>query len=155
MRITKYTTLISDNRYPELLKEKSVNYKNADFTTPEDVASMMNEIFKLDRQTEEFLFVLCFDTKMKLNGIFEVSHGTFNHTIVSTRDIFMKALLCGACNIILVHNHPSGDETPSMADHKVKVTLEKAGMLLGIPVVDNIIIGADGRYFSFYPRHEK
>lgn len=149
MRITKYSTLLDDNGFPGLFKEKAVNYGKHKFVNAGEIASMMNNVFQLDRKTEEFLYELCFDTKMKLLGVFEISHGTINCTVSSPREVFQKALLCGAAALVIVHNHPSGDTIPSDQDYHTKEGIDKAGELIGILAVDHIIIGKNGRYFSF------
>ena len=150
MKVKKYSTLLDDNKLPELFLGSTVDYKERKFVDAGSVVGMMNDVFRLDRQTEEFLYELSFNTKMELIAQFEISHGTVCSTPASPMTIFQKALICGASDIILIHNHPSGDETPSLDDFKTKERLDKAGEIIGIPVVDNIIVGEHGRYFSFY-----
>ena len=87
------------------------------------------------------MYMLCLNTKLRLNGIFEVSHGNVNSSICSSREIFQKALLGNAVSIILIHNHPSGDCTPSREDIKVTEKLKEAGKIVGVEVLDHIIIG--------------
>ena len=90
-------------------------------------------------------------TKGKPLGVFEISHGTINQSICNPRDIFIKALLCGAAGIILAHNHPSGDVAPSKNDMEIYKRVKEAGQLLGIGLLDNIIIG--NGYYSFTENH--
>jgi DNA repair protein RadC len=78
----------------------------------------------------------------------EVSRGTLDATLVHPREVFKAALLSNAASIILTHNHPSGDPTPSPDDHQLTRRLVDAGRLIGVEVLDHIIVG-DGRYFSF------
>ena len=77
-----------------------------------------------------------------------ISKGTVNATLVTPREIFVEALRCHAVNLILVHNHPGGDPTPSTADIQITEQIRQAGDLLGIYLLDHIIIG-DHRYISF------
>ncbi len=77
-----------------------------------------------------------------------ISTGTVNKSIISSREIFKEAYECDAVNIILIHNHPSGDVTPSRADVNATKNIVSAGELLGIDVLDHIIIG-DRKYLSF------
>lgn len=70
-----------------------------------------------------------------------------NITICNPREIFIKALLCGASGIVIIHNHPSGDTTPSEQDIKSYNRLKEAGKLIGINVLDSIIVGDS--YYSF------
>ena len=91
--------------------------------------------------------MVALNTKNKPLGVFEVSHGTVNQSVCSPRELFIKALLCGAANIILAHNHPSGDIAPSKTDVENYRIVKEAGQLMGIKLLDSIIVG-DG-YFSF------
>lgn len=150
MRITKYTTVINkENKLTELLKEKGLNYKtsNTRLTNPRDIAKMMNDVFQLNKMAEEYIYMIAFDTKNKPIGFFEISHGTINTSILRPREVFLKALLVGAVNIVLVHNHPSGDIVPSREDIRATKRIEESGKLIGIGLLDHIIIGDD--YLSF------
>ena len=147
MRINKYTTLKGKDNIPELVKDFSVNYSCEKLLHPDEITEMMNDIFKANKQTEEICHILCLNQKMKVQGIFEVSRGTVNSSCLNPREIFMKALLCGAVSIIVVHNHPSGDTAPSKEDINVTKRIKKAGEIIGIGLLDHIIIG-DG-YYSF------
>lgn len=89
-----------------------------------------------------------FDTKNRLLHEETLSRGTVNASLVSPREVFLEALRCGAVYLVLLHNHPSGDPTPSEADLTLTRRLSEAGDLLHIPVMDHIIIG-DHRYVSF------
>ncbi|HHT96642.1 MAG TPA: JAB domain-containing protein [Clostridiales bacterium] len=150
MRITKYTTIINkESKLTELLKEKGLNYKtsNTSLTNPRDIVKMMNDVFQLNEMAEEYVYMIAFDTKNKPIGVFEVSHGTINTSILRPREVFLKALLVGAVNIALVHNHPSGDVTPSREDVHATKRIEESGKLIGIGLLDHIIIGDN--YLSF------
>ena len=149
MRITKYNTKInSETRKPYLVKDVSVNYPQKSLHSPGLIVDAMNEIFDIKNMSEEYLYLLTRDCKAKLIGIFEVLHGTVNTSVASNREIFMKALLAGASNIVLVHNHPSGDCEPSKEDYNVTRCVKQASTILGINLLDHIVIG-DGCFFSF------
>lgn len=149
MRINKYTTLKGNDNIPQLVKEMSTNYMAcSSFVEPDSICDMMCNVFHADKQTEEICHVLCFNTKMKLQGVFEISRGTVNISLINPREVFMKALLCGAVYIILVHNHPSGDISPSKDDKELTKRIKDAGNLIGIPVLDHLIIG-DECFYSF------
>ena len=79
-----------------------------------------------------------------MTSIFELSHGNVNSSIISVREMFQKALLANAVSIALIHNHPSGDATPSKADIDVTKRAVEAGKLIGVEVLDHIIIGNPG-----------
>jgi len=108
-------------------------------SSPEDAAAMMREDMRsLDR--EEFR-VLLLNTKNALIKKCEVSRGSLNASIVEPREVFKDAIAASAASMILVHNHPSGDPTPSSEDIAVTKRLVKAGDLLNIAVLDHIILG--------------
>lgn len=90
--------------------------------------------------------MICLNTKNKVIGVFEISHGNVNSSIVGTREVFQKALLANAVSIIFLHNHPSGDCTPSRQDIEITKKLSEAGKLMGIEVLDHLVIG--DRYCS-------
>ncbi len=148
MRITKYSTVLNSDKLCELVKEKSVNYQyGGNFSNPQSIYNMLCDVFQHDKQTEEYLYLLCFNTKCRILGVFEVSHGTVNASLCNTREIFQKALLCNASNIVLAHNHPSGDATPSKEDMQIYSRVKEAANIMGIPLLDNLIIGDS--YYSF------
>lgn len=89
-----------------------------------------------------------FDAKSGLLGDEIISIGTVSNSLVSPREIFLKALEYKAVHIVLLHNHPSGDPAPSEADLAVTKRVADSGMVLGIALADHIIIG-DNNYISF------
>ncbi len=93
--------------------------------------------------------IIALDTQLRAIGRVEVSRGILNASLVSPREVFRTAIALNAAALILVHNHPSGDPTPSPDDHAVTDQLIAAGRLLDIPVHDHIIVGQRGRYTSF------
>jgi DNA repair protein RadC len=103
--------------------------------------------------SKEVLRAVLLDTRHCLIKIEDISLGSLNESIAHPREIFRPAVLNSAYALILVHNHPSGDPTPSEADHRLTRRLEEASRLLQINLIDHIIIGAprDGQspYFSF------
>ena len=102
----------------------------------------------LQDEPGEVFAILCLSTKHRVIAYHEVSRGTLDATLVHPREVFKAALLSNAASIILTHNHPSGDPTPSPDDHHLTRRLVDAGRLIGVEVLDHIIVG-DGRYFSF------
>ncbi|MGF6989073.1 DNA repair protein RadC [Lachnospiraceae bacterium PF1-21] len=116
------------------------------FNEPRTVAAHYME--DLRHQSREILKLLMLNTKAALIAEKDISVGTVNAGLVSPREIFLEALGAGAVSIILLHNHPSGDPTPSREDIKVTRRVQEAGTLLGIELLDHIIIG-DCRYVSF------
>jgi len=101
----------------------------------------------VDLDREQFL-VCCLDAKNVSIGVNIVSIGTLTLSIVHPREVFKPAILLNACAIIAVHNHPSGDPTPSAEDRTLTTRLREAGDLLGIRLLDHLILG-DDRLYSF------
>ena len=115
------------------------------FHSPASVAEYYME--KLRHEPREVLCLLLLDNRMALIREEILSRGTVNATLISPRDIYIRALKGGAVNIMLLHNHPSGDPSPSRADLLVTDQVRKAGELLDIRLRDHIIIG-DLTYYS-------
>jgi len=105
----------------------------------------MEEMRCLDR---EYFRVLLLNTKNHVLKMETVSIGTLNCSAVHPREVFKPAIRNSAAAIILVHNHPSGDATPSRNDAEVTQRLSEAGKLLGIEILDHLVIG-DGLFTSF------
>jgi DNA repair protein RadC len=102
----------------------------------------------LERYDRERLIRVDLDNQNRVIGEEVVSIGTVTSTLVSPREVFKGAILNSATRVILVHNHPGGCAQPSNEDNEVNETLRDAGKLLGIPVIDFVIIGENGRYWS-------
>lgn len=147
MRITTYRTELDENKHNVLVKENSCNYPVNVLNNPQAAAEMLNDVFRLNKQAEEHLYMIALNTKGKPLGVFEISHGTVNSALCTPREIFIRSLLCGASGIILAHNHPSGDITPSKEDIATHKRIKETGQLVGIELLDSIIVG-DG-YYSF------
>jgi len=102
---------------------------------------------------KEHLVAILLDTKLRPFGYHVVSVGTINETIAHPREIFRAAIVGAAYGLVLMHNHPSGDPTPSAADRRMTASMREAANLLQINLIDHVIYGTDegGRqpYFSF------
>lgn len=143
MRVTQYKTILTSDRKVVLEKEVSINYPEIKrvIKSPDDVDRFARNVLNLDMQAEEYLYMLCLNTKNAITSVFELSHGSVNSSIFSVRETFQKALLANAVNVIFLHNHPSGDCTPSREDVEVTKRAAEAGKILGVDVLDHIIIG--------------
>ena len=128
---------------------KSQAKKTLCFADPQTIADYYME--DLRHKEQEHLLLLLLDVKSKLLGEKILFTGSINASIISPREIYLEALKYHAAGIILLHNHPSGDPTPSMADRRATKKIQEAGSLLDIPLLDHIVIG-DKQYVSF---HEK
>lgn len=125
MRIIKYKIEMNEEKNPILVKESANNYPeipSEKLTTPDNI------------------------------GLFEISHGTVNMSVINGREVFIRLLLSGAVSFFLIHNHPSGDLTPSVYDIKATKNMIDAGKIMGIKLLDHIIIGRNSfgiQYYSF------
>jgi DNA repair protein RadC len=118
-------------------------------TNPRQAADLFME--ELRYKKKEYFKILLLNTKNHIISKEEISVGSLNASIVHPREIFITPLRKSAASVILIHNHPSGDPSPSQEDLEVTRRLVDAGNILGIAVRDHIIIG-DGCFFSFRER---
>jgi DNA repair protein RadC len=116
------------------------------FRTPRDAADYLLPSFG-SRPVEQFGVVLL-DSKHRVLRTTVVAVGTLNATVVEPRDVFREAMLGAAAAVVVFHNHPSGDPSPSPEDAALTRRLAAAGTLMGIDLVDHIVLG-DARYCSF------
>ena len=128
-------------------------YKKEDnirISCPNDIADLLMEEMRYLKK--EYFKIAILDTKNQIITIENISIGNLNSSIVHPREVFNRAIKRSANSIILVHNHPSGDPTPSSEDINITNRLIEAGNILGIKVLDHIIIG-DNKYISFRQRN--
>ncbi len=126
-----------------LLREESGFHDH--FTSSSTVYAYCASRFK--HLKKELFVALFLDAKNKLIREYTVSEGTLTNSVIHPREAFKQAIRESAASVVFVHNHPSGDPTPSQDDLAVTRRLRDAGELVGIPVLDHIIIG-DGAYIS-------
>lgn len=115
------------------------------FNSPATIAQYYME--DLRHKKQEFMKLLLLNTKSRLICETDISIGTVNSAIVSPREVFVEALQKNAVYIILLHNHPSGDPTPSTEDVQITMQIKEAGNLVGVELLDHIVIG-DNCYIS-------
>jgi len=125
----------------ELSRRAAVNTVTARrvVSTPDDVAQLCGP--QLRGSDREHFWALALNTKNQLLKVIEVSIGSLNASIVHPRELFKEAVKVSAASVVVVHNHPSGDPTPSGADIQLTRRLVKAGDVLGIEVLDHVVIG--------------
>lgn len=114
-------------------------------SSPEDVYRLIYP--RVREQKKEMFIELCLDTKNRIIREDTISVGSLNANVVHPREVFKLALAVSAASIIVVHNHPSGDPTPSREDIEITKKIAQTGDIMGITVLDHVIIG-DGRHFS-------
>lgn len=124
------------------------SYKSGDkqnISNPKDAAELIMDSLRYLKK--ECLKVILLNTKNIVISIVDVSIGSLNSSIVHPREVYFEAIRRSSASIIICHNHPSGDPTPSCEDVHVTKRLKESGKLLGIELIDHIIIG-DGKYVS-------
>lgn len=131
-----------------VVKETSGRYDvRKKIQNPNDIFNIAQNVLQANEYAEENLWLITLDTKNNITGIFTVSTGSLNSSIVHPREIFKRAVLQNAASIIICHNHPSGDPAPSQEDINITKRIYDAGKILGIELLDHIIIG-DNKYTS-------
>ena len=113
---------------------------------PQDVHRLLHE--RASQELGEVFYLITLNAQAAVVGLHEVTRGTLTSSLVHPREVFIRAIADCAAGIIVAHNHPSGDPTPSQDDRAVTRQLVEAGKVLDLPVYDHVIIG-NGRYFSF------
>lgn len=131
-----------------LVEEFRHPWEGNSINNPKQVYQFCCDALHLERKAEEFFYVIATNTKNKVLGVFEISHGTVNTSFANPREIFLRILLCGAASFFCVHNHPSGDCFPSKSDMETTKQLKECGLLMKVYLTDHIIVGRD-QYFSF------
>lgn len=132
------------------VKEEIISYlkPGTRYTAPQQVYETFSFLMN---ETKEMFMTLHLDGKNKIICADIVSIGSLNQSIVHPRSVFQTACLSNAAAIICVHQHPSGDPTPSSEDISITRRLKEAGEIMGIKILDHIIIG-EGEYLSFVER---
>ena len=149
MKLSNFITVQDATGQPYLKESGSyqIDGRRA-FSHPEDFNEFFGDVIGIRHCADEYVYIACMDSKNKLIGCFQASHGSVDASMFPVREIFQKALLIGAAKIAMSHNHPSGDCTPSQADIQATKRLKEAANLLNIDLLDHIIVSRNG-YFSF------
>ena len=130
-----------------LVKDAPI-FSERPFTTPEEVAGVLGEVIcQFDR---EVIAVVNLSSNLKPINVHFASVGALNEAMAHPRELLKASVLSNASQMLLMHNHPSGNLTPSKADTMMTDRMIKVCELMGIPLVDHIIVGGDNReFFSF------
>lgn len=129
----------------KMVKESSVLYANRKITSPNDAIDLIRVL--LEDCDREKLVVCCLNTKNEPTSISTVSVGSLNSSIVHPREVYKTAIISNSASIIIAHNHPSGNTTPSKEDINITERLKEAGKIIGIELIDHLILGY-GEYLS-------
>ena len=124
---------------------KATAQEGLNFSNPASIARYYME--DLRHANQEQMKLLLLNTKSRLIGETDISKGTVNSAVISPRELFVEALQKNAVSIVLLHNHPSGDPTPSKEDVLITRRIQEAGRLIGVELLDHIVIG-DNCYVS-------
>lgn len=139
------------NRYRvQLVRESAACYEldSKRILKPKVAAEIIHSLIDVDSLTVEHFGVLTLDTKNVVIGFHILHMGTLNSAVVDQRSIFQAAILNNAAGIILFHNHPSGDPTPSFEDVEYTRKVSKSAELLSINLLDHIIVSSDKNFLS-------
>lgn len=123
----------------------SAHNDKSKITSPTDIVDLL--MLDMIHLKKEHFKIVMLDTKNQVIGIEDISVGSLNSSIVHPREVFKEAIVKSSASIILVHNHPSGDPTPSKEDIAITRRLAEGGDILGVKVLDHIIIG-NNKYIS-------
>jgi len=134
----------------KMVREASLLYPQRRIRMARDVVELF--LTFLQETDREQFFLLCLNTKNEPTALHTVSIGSLDASIVHPREVFKVAILSNAASVIVAHNHPSGDPTPSKEDIQVTRKLQEAGELLGITLLDHVIVGTEGAYTSLKER---
>lgn len=128
----------------QLVRERKLDYPEAGkaLNQPEAVCDLFGALFGGEPDREHVVAIML-DTRHRPTSVTVVSQGTLDSSLVHPREVFKAAILSNAAGIILVHNHPSGDVTPSPEDLAITRRLERAGAIMGIKFVDHVVVGGD------------
>ena len=135
------------NKIKLLLKEESVEYSNSKIKSSVDIVNLLKSTEQIDLLPEEHIYLICLNTKNNVICYSQVAMGGIDNCIIDLKTIFKTVLLANASRFILVHNHPSGDPTPSGVDIKVTSRLQEACKLMSLELLDHVVISGD-RYAS-------
>ncbi len=122
-------------------------YSREQIREPKDVIRVLSR--ELEAYDREVMCVVNLRSDLSPINVNIVSIGIINASLVSSREIFKASVLSNAAQIMLVHNHPSGNPKPSQEDMLITEKIRRAAQIMDIPLVDHVIIGSDGLYFSF------
>ncbi len=143
---TKAVTVLAALELGRRIYEESLPQNNVRLKTPLDVYRCFNSYIAHEKQ-ENFMVILV-DNHRRCISHQILFKGTLNTSLVHPREVFKCALLDTAAGIIVMHNHPSGDSSPSKADDDTTKSLLEAGSIIGIPLLDHIIVG-NKSYYSY------
>jgi len=136
------------NKFILIMEEVSEYNITGNILSPQDAIYMAEEVFRLSKQPEEVLIMFVTSTRNDIIGAFEISRGALSQSIAEPREIFKRVILCNGSGFLLLHNHPSGDVSPSKSDVEITIRIQQGASILALNFFDHIIVGAHGSYHS-------
>lgn len=127
----------------KLVRETTTQYNNTNIKNITDIIKLVDNIEDIKNNDVENVYIICLNNKSVPVNYSLIAKGTINTSMIDPKTIFKTILLSNASAFIMVHNHPSGDPTPSKEDYKITNILKQASNLLDIKFLDHIVIGND------------
>lgn len=127
----------------KLVRETTTQYNNTNIKNITDIIKLIDNIEDIKNNDVENVYIICLNNKSVPVNYSLIAKGTINASMIDSKTIFKTILLSNASAFIMIHNHPSGDPTPSKQDYEITNILEKASKLLDIKFLDHIVIGND------------
>lgn len=132
------------NKVTLLLKEESIQYSKDRIKGTADIVTFLNSVEDTDKLAEENVFAICLNNRNEVMAYSLIAKGALNTCAIDKKTLFKTVLLSNANKFIIVHNHPSGDPTPSTGDISATKILQDSSKLLDIQLLDSIVIGKNG-----------
>ncbi len=127
----------------KLVRETTTQYNDNSIKNITDIVKLIDNIEDIKNNDVENAYIICLNNKNVPVNYSLIAKGTINASMIDPKTIFKTILLSNASAFIMIHNHPSGDPTPSKQDYEITNILEKASKLLDIKFLDHIVIGND------------
>lgn len=143
MKIKEYIVVQDNDLHPQLKVKCTYEWDGTDLEDYDNVVDMLNECFNMNILSEEYAYVVSFDSMLNLKGIYQLSHGDSLKTNMRNREIFIFLLLSGADQYIVAHNHVTNCLEPSIEDQFVTREMELATQTFSIDLLEHIIICRD------------
>ena len=148
MKIIQYDVELDEENRPYLVKENEFRNKRVSCNSPELIVELLNsDKYRLNKKSEERVYILGTNNKFTHANIFLLSKGNKDSSICSPFCIYQRLLLSNSTQFAMIHNHPSGDPTPSQEDIRLTNRIKESSKIVGINLIDHIIIG-DNIYTS-------
>ncbi len=145
--VAPWVRIVRDGEAPAYDPKAALPGTDGRIRSPADAVRVVEP--RARQEETEVFYVLILNSQSRLLACAEVTRGILNGSLCHPREVFRLAVAYAAAGIIVAHNHPSGDPTPSADDRATTRNLVESGRVLDIPVYDALVIGGEGRYLSF------